>query len=198
MHFYLRHVISVSFHRITVLKIKDNEVLENSIKWQTSLWKPSYVVWNWKKTNFSVFLAKRIETLSAVKSKPFSYKIDVNRNARLHWKSLMWRSNVKTTPNVNYALNSSRATKSPVWPFMLARAAGTHCTAFDNVLCILGGPMHVYGSYFLLPVHAYIPTHILYMWLDTFDCDVRAWQSKLSYRFLSAFITRKIAQINWK
>ena len=42
-----------------------------------------------EKTNFSVFLAKRIETLSAVKSKPFSYKIDVNRNARLHWKSLM-------------------------------------------------------------------------------------------------------------
>ena len=32
MHFYLRHVTSVSFHRITVLKIKDNEVLENGIK----------------------------------------------------------------------------------------------------------------------------------------------------------------------
>ena len=145
MHFYLRHVTSVSFHRITVLKITDNEVLENGIKWQMSLWKPSYVVWNWKKTNFSVFLAKRIETLSAVKSKPFSYKIDVNRNARLHWKSLMWRSNVKTTPNVNYALNSSRATKSPVWPFMLARTVLylIMCSVFEEDLCMCTGSVRV-------------------------------------------------------
>ena len=25
--------------------------------------------------------------------------------------------------------------------------------------------MHVYGSYFLLPVHAYIPTHIQHEWI---------------------------------
>ena len=25
--------------------------------------------------------------------------------------------------------------------------------------------MHVYGSYFLLPVHAYIPTHIRHEWI---------------------------------
>ena len=42
-----------------------------------------------EKNELFCVLAKRIETLSAVKSKPFSYKIDVNRNARLHWKSLM-------------------------------------------------------------------------------------------------------------